>query len=151
MEHGTIEREIHVEASAETVFAVVSRPEHIKEWWSDDATGDVVPGGTGELVFGDRDTGTVAPFTVVDVDPPRLFSFRWCHPAGEGPIEGNSLFVTFELIPSATGTTVRVTESGWRELGWEVAVLEEAYQEHAQGWSHFVPMLAAYVDRLVSS
>ncbi|MCW2787604.1 MAG: Activator of Hsp90 ATPase 1 family protein [Marmoricola sp.] len=151
MEHGTIEREIHVDASPEVVFEVVSSAEHIKEWWSDDAACDPVPGGTGELVFGNRQTGTVAAFTVVDVDPPRLFSFRWCYETGEVPVAGNSLLVTFELVASGPGTTVRVSESGWRELGWEVAVLEDAYQDHSQGWGHFVPLLEGYVARLVAA
>ena len=37
MEYGTIEREIHVQASPEVAFAVVSQPEHLREWWPDDA------------------------------------------------------------------------------------------------------------------
>src|SRR3954470_12701061 len=77
MEYGSIEREIHVDASPEVVFEVVSRPEHISQWWSDDAAFETTPGAVGELVWGDR--AQVAPMTVVDVDPPRLFSFRWCH------------------------------------------------------------------------
>ncbi|MCW2856297.1 MAG: Activator of Hsp90 ATPase 1 family protein [Marmoricola sp.] len=151
MEHGTIAREIHVDASPETVFEVVSRPEHISQWWSDEALIDVVPGGSGELLFGDRATGHVALLTVVEVDPPRRFSFRWCAPAGESAVEGNSLLVTFDLVPSGTGTTVRVTDAGWRELGWDEAVLDHEYQDHSQGWDHFVPLLEAYVGGLVSS
>ena len=47
MEFGSIEREIHVEASPEVVFEVVSQPEHLKEWWPDDADPRVVgPGAT---------------------------------------------------------------------------------------------------------
>jgi hypothetical protein len=46
---------------------------------------------------------------------------------------------------------VRVTETGFRERGWEVAVLEEAYHEHSEGWDYFVPRLGEYVARLVSS
>ena len=34
-----------------------------------------------------------------------------------------------------------MTETGFREKGWEVAVLEEAYQDHASGWDHFLPRL----------
>ena len=33
MEYGSIEREIHVDASPEVVFDVISSPEHIREWW----------------------------------------------------------------------------------------------------------------------
>ena len=48
MEYGSIEREIRIDASPEVVFEVVSSPEHLKEWWPDEATLDPVPGGTGE-------------------------------------------------------------------------------------------------------
>ena len=43
------------------------------------------------------------PFTVVDVDPPRLFSFRWTYDEGASPGPTSSLLVTFELIPSGDG------------------------------------------------
>ena len=80
MEHGTIEREIHVDASPEVVFEVVSQPEHMREWWPDDARFEPVAGAPGELVWRDADTGetTTVALAVVEVDPPRRFSFRWC-------------------------------------------------------------------------
>jgi uncharacterized protein YndB with AHSA1/START domain len=91
------------------------------------------------------------PLTVVEALPPRLFSFRWGHDEGEEPSPGNSLLVTFELVPAGEGTRVRMTESGFRERGWEVAVLEETYRDHSEGWDYFVPRLGEYVARLVSS
>ncbi|KGN30520.1 activator of HSP90 ATPase [Knoellia sinensis KCTC 19936] len=145
MEFGTLERQVHVEASPEVVFEVVSRPEHIREWWSDDASLDAVaPGAVGELVWRDGVDSQVESFTVVDVDPPRRFSFRWVTSEGETAKEGNSLLVTFDLEPSATGTTLRLTETGFREKGWEVAVLEEAYRDHERGWDLFLPRLVAH-------
>jgi uncharacterized protein YndB with AHSA1/START domain len=149
MEYGTLEREIHIEASPEVVFEVISRPEHLREWWSDDASLDPAPGAVGELVWGDR--AQVAAITVVDLDPPRRFSFRWVAPDGEPATAENSLLVVFDLTPSATGTLLRLTESGFREKGWEIAVLEEAYQEHGVGWDTFLPRLRTYTATLVSS
>src|SRR5215813_4323329 len=94
MEFGAIEREIYVEAPPEIVFEVVSRPEYVKQWWPDDARYEPAPGSAGEIVFGDPDAdGMVASFTVVDVRPPRTFSFRWTHPTGAVAVEGNSLLV----------------------------------------------------------
>ena len=149
MEFGTIEREIYVEASPEIVFEVVSSPDHLKQWWPDDARYDPTPGSTGEIVFGDRDAGgAVVAFTVVDVRPPRTFSFRWTHPTGEVAAEGNSLLVTFDLIPSRGGTLLKMTETGFREMGWETAVLEQQYGEHVTGWDFYVPRLARYVATL---
>jgi uncharacterized protein YndB with AHSA1/START domain len=154
MEYGSIEREIYVDASPELVFAVVSRPEHLREWWPDDATlDDPTPGGTGELTFGHHgDEPTfVVPLTVVESVPPRLFSFRWGYDPGAAPDQSNSFLVTLELVPSGTGTTLRLTETGFREQGWEVAVLEAAYQDHVEGWGRFLPQLPEYVARLVSA
>jgi uncharacterized protein YndB with AHSA1/START domain len=155
MEYGTIEREIHVDASPEVVFEVISSPEHLQEWWPDEAVldGPPAPGAVGELAWGAGETPRVhvESFTVVDALPPRLFSFRWVYEAPDVPGPGNSLLVTFELEPSGEGTRVRMTESGFRERGWEVAVLEAAYREHVEGWDHFIPRLGAYVARLVSS
>jgi uncharacterized protein YndB with AHSA1/START domain len=148
-EFGTIEREIYIEASPDIVFAVVSSPEHLKEWWPDDARYHPTPGSIGEIVFGDPDAGGgVVPFTVVDVRPPRTFSFRWTHPVDDVAAEGNSLLVTFDLTPSDGGTLLRMTETGFREMGWEVAVLEEQYRDHVTGWDHFLPRLLPYVARL---
>jgi uncharacterized protein YndB with AHSA1/START domain len=149
MEFGSIEREIYVEASPEIVFDVVSDPEHVKKWWPDDARYDPTPGSTGELRFGDPDAGGgIAAFTVVDVRPPRVFSFRWTHPIGEIAAAGNSLLVTFALTPSGQGTLLRMTETGFREMGWEAAVLEQQYAEHEMGWDHFLPRLAPYIATL---
>jgi uncharacterized protein YndB with AHSA1/START domain len=148
MEFGKLEREIRIEAAPEIVFDVVSRPEHIKMWWSDDASFERAPGAVGELVWGDRTM--VESITVVDVDPPRRFTFRWVAPAGQLPDAGNSLQVTFDLEPSGDGTILRLTESGWREKGWEAAVLEEAFHDHERGWDLFLPRLQGYAPSVVA-
>lgn len=146
MEYGTIEREVHIDASPGTVFEVITSPEHLKEWWPDEAVIEPTPGATGELVFGDRSSGEaqIPKLTVIDSVPPRLFSFRWTHPEDEEAREGNSLLVTFELSASGSGTLLRMTESGFREMGWEAAVLEEQHREHVEGWDFFLPRLVEY-------
>jgi uncharacterized protein YndB with AHSA1/START domain len=153
MEYASIEREIHVDAPPEVVFEVVSQPEHIKDWWQADTDVQPIPGSTGELVWADGDNmrANVVPMSVVDVDPPRLFSFRWTHSAGETAADGNSMLVTFELVPSGAGTLLRLTETGFRERGWEIAALEKQYHEHVTGWDIFVPQIAASAERLASS
>src|SRR5512146_3323008 len=134
MELGTIEREIYVGAAPEIVFEVVSSPDHVAGWWPDQARYEPVPGATGEIVFGDPEAGGgVVSLSVVEVEPPHTFAFRWTHPAGQSAAAGNSLLVTFVLTPSGDGTLLRMTETGFRELGWEAAVLEEQYREHVTG------------------
>ncbi len=148
MEQGMIEREIFVDASPDVVFDVVSRPEHVREWWPDDARYDATAGSTGAIVFGRDSDATVVALTVIDARPPHRFAFRWTHPAGRPAEAANSLLVTFELTASRGGTLLKMTESGFRELGWEAAVLEQQYREHAAGWDFYLPRLATYVAGL---
>jgi uncharacterized protein YndB with AHSA1/START domain len=151
MEYGTIERDIHIAASPEVVFEVISRPEHIREWWPDEARFEPVAGAAGKLVWRNAETGetTSVDLAVVDVDPPKRFSFNWCY--AEPDRRGKSLLVTFDLTPTGEGTRVRMKESGFREMGWEIAVLEEHYNDHVSGWDHYIPALGAYVARLVAT
>ncbi|GJF32523.1 activator of HSP90 ATPase [Kitasatospora sp. NE20-6] len=153
MEYGSIEREIHIDATPEVVYEVVSTPEHLQEWWPDEAEFKPVPGATGVVAFGDRSApdANVVPLTVIEADPPRRFSFRWIHDRDEAATPANSLLVTFDLVPSGAGTLLRFTEQGFREKGWEAAVLEEQYRDHVNGWDFFLPRLVTYVARLVST
>jgi uncharacterized protein YndB with AHSA1/START domain len=150
MEYGSIEREIHVDASPEVVFEVISQPEHMQEWWPDEARFEPVAGAPGEIAWRNAETGetTTVALAVVEVDPPKRFSFRWCFsdPDRSGP----SLLVTFDLVPTGAGTRIRMTETGLREMGWEAALLEEQYREHASSWDHYLPVLRTYVARLAS-
>jgi uncharacterized protein YndB with AHSA1/START domain len=149
MDLGSIEREIYVDASPETVFEVVSCPSHVKQWWTDDADYEVAAGSEGEIVFGQRGAdANVCQFVVVDVQPPRLFSFRWTHPVGEPAAAGNSMLVTFDLSPAGDGTLLRMTETGFREMGWELAKLQHEYESHARGWDLFMPRIPEYVAGL---
>jgi len=152
MEYGSIERELRIDATPEVVYDVISSPDHLREWWPDDADLDPAPGATGTITFGDPTTAdaTVVPLTVLEADPPRRFAFRWVY--DEGPAtETNSLLVTFDLAPSGDGTLLRFKETGFRERGWEAAVLEEAYHDHVRGWDTFLPRLVTYVNGLVAS
>ena len=151
MEYGSIEREIHIEATPETVYDVISAPEHLREWWPDEAHLEPVPGATGVIFFGDSSSpeAKVVPLTVMEADSPRRFSFRWAYDQGEAATSANSLLVTFHLVPSGGGTLLRFSEVGFRERGWEVAVLEQQYDDHVSGWDHFLPRLAPYVATLV--
>lgn len=153
-EYGSIEREIHIDATPEVVYEVISTPEHLTQWWPDEAQLTAVPGGDGVITFGDRSKpdAHIESLTVVEADPPQRFSFRWVYDDGATASPDNSLLVTFDLIPSGTtGTLLRFSETGYREKGWEAAVLEETYRDHSSGWDYFLPRLVTYVARLVST
>ncbi|PFG43223.1 uncharacterized protein YndB with AHSA1/START domain [Isoptericola jiangsuensis] len=148
MEMGTIERQLYVEATPEVVFAVVSEPEHVRRWWPDEADYPVEPGGTGTIGFATDDATITQRFTVLEVDPPRRFAFRWTHDDGEQAARGNSFLVVFELEPQGTGTRLSMTETGFRERGWAEAQVVAAYEDHVAGWDHFLPLLPRYAEQL---
>ena len=149
MEFGTIGREVHVDAPPEVVFDVVSSPEHLREWWADEAEFPAVPGGAGRIGFGDSSQGVIwVQFAVVDAVPPRLFSFRWTHGTGESAASGNSNLVVFELEPAGSGTLLRMTETGFHERGWDSATVAAKYGEHVTAWDFFLPRLAAHAAKI---
>jgi uncharacterized protein YndB with AHSA1/START domain len=138
----SIQREIQVNATPDVVYEVVSSPEHLREWWPDDADVDATPGAVGSVTF----EKSVVPLTVVEADPPHRFSFRWDYD-GETATTSNSALVTFDLIPTGTGTLLRFSETGFDEAGKS----DEVYHDHTSGWDYFLPRIAPYVERLVSA
>jgi uncharacterized protein YndB with AHSA1/START domain len=149
-EYGSIEREIHIDASPEVVFDVVSSPEHLREWWPDEAEYAAEVGASGRIGFGDSPQDrTWVQFTVVEAIPPKLFSFRWTHDEGETAAPGNSFLVRFELEPAAGGGTVlRLIETGFRERGWDEAKVAAEYADHVSGWDYFLPRLPPYAAKV---
>jgi uncharacterized protein YndB with AHSA1/START domain len=151
MENGTIQREIHIKAAPDVVFEVVSSPEHLRQWWPDEAEFPAVPGGAGRIGFGAVEAGrTWVQFTVVEAVPPRLFSFRWTHAEGETAAPGNSFLVVFELEPAGSGTLLRMTESGFRERGWDAATIAAELADHATGWDFYLPRLPAHAAKVAA-
>jgi uncharacterized protein YndB with AHSA1/START domain len=151
-EYGSITKQIHIAASPDVVYEVVSRPEHIAQWWTDDADFVSAPGGVGVLTWNER--AVTKPFqveiTVVEAVPGELFSFRWVYPHGETPTTANSMLVTFVLTLDGDGTLLTVTEDGMREQGWEAAVLEEYYTSHDDGWTRHLADLATYAAKVAA-
>lgn len=149
MEFQRIEREVRIDADPAVVYEVISQPEHIRQWWSDDVALAPVAGARGYVAFGDPDDpAKVVQVAVVVADPPRRFAFRWTHEQGQDPAIENSLLVSFDLEPVNGGTVLRFCETGFRERGWTAAVLEQQYRDHEAGWDRFLPRLADHVSRV---
>lgn len=139
-----IDRELQIDAAPEVVYEVLSTPEHLREWWPDEAS---LEHGTGTITFRRDPDVKVVPLTVVEADPPRRFAFRWDYDLDGVATETNSLLVTFDLIPSGGGTLLRFSETGFDKAGRS----DEDYRDHLTGWDYFLPRIAPYVDKLVST
>lgn len=137
----TIEREIFIDATPEVVFDVISRPEHVQQWFPDEANYELAEGATGTIRFGDPEAGgAIEPFTVVEITYPTRFAFRWIQPPG--------LLVTFTLVPTAGGTQLKLVETGFHEMGWDAATIAATHAEHVAGWDELLPRVVPYIATL---
>jgi uncharacterized protein YndB with AHSA1/START domain len=147
----SVEREILIEASPEVVWGVLTEPEQISRWFSDDAEVEARPGAGGKLTWrpGGRgrkkESDTVVPIRVVDADPFRRFSFRWNHPQGAQPDEGNSALVEFTLTEEPGGTRLRVLETGIHAVTHDEQSKARYGEDHEQGWEKHLGELLDYV------
>jgi uncharacterized protein YndB with AHSA1/START domain len=133
-----IERDVVINAPVDVVWRTITEPDQISLWFADKVELEIKPGARGYMGFGDQG----GPVMVEAVDPPTRFSFRWNHPAGEEPVEGNSLLVEFTLDGEGERTRLRVVESGLSPLAWPDAEKQRYADEHTAGWGDFLDRLA---------
>jgi uncharacterized protein YndB with AHSA1/START domain len=147
----SIEREILIDAPAEVVWGVITEPEHISQWFSDEADVQAHAGADGTLTWrpggraGNQGSGMTAPIHVVDAEPYRRFAFRWSHPEGAAPDEGNSALVEFSLTEEARGTRLRVVESGIDAVTHDDQGNARYRESHERGWEKHLGELLDYV------
>jgi uncharacterized protein YndB with AHSA1/START domain len=144
-----VEREILIEASPEVVWGVITEPDQIGRWFSDEAKVEGRAGADGTLTWkpGGRngDYDAVVPIRVVEAEPFRRFSFRWSHPQGAEPDVSNSALVEFTLIEEAGGTRLSVVESGIDAVTQDEASGARYREDHARGWERHLGEMLDYV------
>lgn len=146
MTQDLIEREIRIEASPERVWAVLTEPALVGEWFSPGAPAeiDLRPGGIMVLDHGEHGLFTTV---IVEVDPPRTFSYRWASAyPGELATETNSTLVEFTLVPEGDATLLRLVESGFDRLDLPAAS-KAGYASHSNGWTEVMGNLQKLAER----
>ena len=136
-EQTSVEREIRIAASPETVWEFLVDPEKIRRWKAVDASFDAHPGAGYRL---EVRPGSTALGEVVEVDPPHRLVLTWgWEQTGDtpNPVPPGSSTVEYALVPDGDGTLLRLTH---RDLP-----NAEACERHAEGWDYFLPRLAAAV------
>ena|SRR5919197_1684286 len=130
----SVEREIGIDASPETVWEFLVDPEKMIRWMGSSATLDARPGGEYRV---DVIAGHVASGEFVEVERPRrlVHTFGWEPEGGEeNPVPPGSSRIEIELEPSGDGTILK-----FRHVGLPGA---EAAGAHAHGWDHYLARLA---------
>jgi uncharacterized protein YndB with AHSA1/START domain len=147
----SVEREILIEASPEVVWGVITEPEQISRWFSDEADVQARAGADGTLTWrpggrgGHPESNAIVPIRVVEAEPFRRFSFRWNHPEGAGPDESNSALVEFSLIEESGGTLLRVVESGIGAVTHDEESRAGYLEDHRRGWERHLGEMLDYV------
>lgn len=154
MSSDSITRDIVINASRETVYDVVSRPEHIAEWFSDEADFEPVPGSRGVFVWRDKETHhvTTVELTVVAADRPHLFAFHWISPERQQatPTATDPVLVEFRITAEPGGTRLVVSESGLDAVDWDDTAKAAYAADHTDGWGAFLQKLRACAEKLVT-
>jgi uncharacterized protein YndB with AHSA1/START domain len=124
---------IDIEAPPEIVFAHLVTPEGMLAWLGQHAELDAKPGG----VFAVDIDGNPVRGEYLEVDPPHSVVISW-GVLGSDVLPVGSSRVEFRLTPIADGTRLDLTHSGLPEV---------EQPKHAEGWTHFLALLAQAAKR----
>ena len=130
----TVERELAIDATPETVWEFLVDPEKATRWMGQAASFDPRPGG---LYRVEVVPGHTARGEFVELDPPHRLVWTWGWETGGGTggaVPPGSTTIEVELVPNGEGTTLRFTH---RDLP-----NAESSGAHAHGWDHYFERLA---------
>ena len=138
-----INAEIQIAAPPARVFAALTDPEQVAQWWGQQGMyritrwhNDLRPGGKwrSEGVGADGKAFHVEG-EYLEVDPPSLLVHSW----SSSYCEGLNTIVRWELQAHSGGTLVRLSHSGF-------AGNIQAAKDHSQGWSRVLVWMQAFVE-----
>ncbi len=142
-----IEKEIELRAPVSRVWRAVTDYREFGAWFGVALEGPFAPGqeARGRITHPGYEH-VVWRATVKEMQPERLFSFTW-HPYAVDPnadyaTEPTTL-IEFRLEPTATGTRLSITESGFDEIPPERRA--EALRMNDQGWAQQIINIRDYV------
>lgn len=132
-----VEQTLRISARPETVWRYWTDPQRMCDWWGAAAELDPRPGGTCRVDMGG---GPVMVGEYLELVPHEriVFSFGWEPTDGAPAVAPGSTRVEVTLTPDSGDTIMSL-----RHTGLPAAIADE----HRSGWAHFLPLLAAAVNR----
>ena len=103
-ESTSVERELQIAASPETVWEFLVDPEKMTRWMGETAMLEPRPGGLYQVGV---IPGHTARGEIVEFDPPRRLVFTWGWDSGS-VVEPGSTTIEIELVPEGAGTLAQV-------------------------------------------
>ena len=138
-----VRRTIHIAAPVPRVWAAVTEPEHISEWFGRVELDGAGRGAEGSMTF----PGRRLPLRVDAIDEPRSVTYLWNNDdaLGEPPAEfddatATSFTFTLESVPG--GTRLTVVETGFERTSNAAANMAS----HSEGWTFELDKLVALAE-----
>ena len=144
-----IEKRIVLKAPASRVWRALTEYREFGEWFRVRLEGPFVPGQVSRGLITYPGYEHLRWEAVVQkMEPERLFSFTW-HPYAVDPTQDYSgeppTLVEFTLERTATGTLLRIVESGFDKLPSHRR--DEAFRMNEGGWSTQLENIAQHVEQ----
>jgi uncharacterized protein YndB with AHSA1/START domain len=131
-----IEKLVNLEAPRARVWRALTDVKQFNAWFGSALAGKFAPGAevSGKLTFKNYEHITMTIW-IEEMEPERLFSFRWHPYAIESGIDYSAeptTLVTFTLEEAGAGTTLRIVESGFDAIPASRRV--KAFSMNSAGW-----------------
>lgn len=144
----SIRRQIDIDASAEKVWSLITRP----GWYVNDGTVlddpdtrvETADDGT-EIAVVTHPTMGEFRFRTIELDEPRYAAFRWLGTPYRDATEGTLVEFRIEENP-AGGVTLEVLESGFSTLSENPAVWLKEREGNDNGWAQELEAAKTYVE-----
>jgi uncharacterized protein YndB with AHSA1/START domain len=149
MNSDRIEKSIVLRAPRSRVWRALANAEAFGEWFGFKLDGSFSPGARlkGHVLHKGYEHLTVE-MAIEDMEPERLFSWRWHPHAIDTSVDYSkepTTLVVFELADAPEGTLLTVVESGFD--GIPLARRMEAYRGNEQGWAQQMEAIERYVGQ----
>ena len=144
----SIRRQIDIDASAEKVWSLITRP----GWYVNDGTVlddpdtrvETADVGT-EIAVVTHPTMGEFRFRTIELDEPRYAAFRWLGTPYRDATEGTLVEFRIEDNP-AGGVTLEVLESGFSTLSEDPAVWLKEREGNDNGWAQELEAAKTYIE-----
>jgi uncharacterized protein YndB with AHSA1/START domain len=144
-----IEKRVTLRAPRSKVWRALTQIDEFCRWFGlEKADGEFAPGARVRMIPADKSCGDEFHVFVEQMDPERLFSWRW-HPGAPDPnadyyAEPTTL-VVFELKEVAGGTLLTIVESGFNRIS--LTRRAKVLGENDGGWDEQLVSLERYVGQ----
>jgi len=146
-EQQAVVSEVEIAAPPERVFQALTHPDQLVRWWTSDVCKaelwefEARPGGRwhsrmrSETLSINGTNVFEANGEILEIDPPRLLAYTWI--TNWSPPATPYSVVRWELLPSGSGTKVKMTHSG---------LTPELAKDYSGGWPDVVGHLKNFAE-----